>query len=295
MPHLLVVILDDLEHMPDLLHAWNTIGVPGVTILESVGGHRARTWLSRVGLGALGRLFEAEEVRQRTLLAAIEDDELLAQAIAEAERVVGGFDRPESGLLLALPVAQARGLYRQQPEEPDQGLPPAVRPDWIVRRDTPIEVALDILDLEPSIVNPDTPLDEVAQAMMAHCNVHVACVVAEDDRLVGLIGLRRLADDLFFHIMPEEFLSEVTDLEHVLQFADKSRMRTAKDAMQEPVWVKRDETVKDAFKRMHDYHLSGLPVVDDRYHVVGYINLLELMAACLRQEEDKPADHGGNL
>jgi IMP dehydrogenase len=72
-------------------------------------------------------------------------------------------------------------------------------------------------------------------------------------------------------------------------------MRTAKDAMQEPVWVKRDETVKDAFKRMHDYHLSGLPVVDDRYHVVGYINLLELMAACLRQEEDKPADHGGKL
>ena len=90
-------------------------------------------------------------------------------------------------------------------------------------------------------------------------------------------------------------MSEVTDLEHVMQFADKSRMRTAKDAMQEPVWVKRDETVKDAFKRMHDYRLSGLPVVDDRYRVVGYINLLELMAACLRQEEGKPADHGGNL
>jgi hypothetical protein len=65
MSHLLVVILDDLERMADLLKAWQAIGVPGVTILESVGGYRVSTWLSRVGLGALDRLFEAEEVRRR--------------------------------------------------------------------------------------------------------------------------------------------------------------------------------------------------------------------------------------
>jgi CBS domain-containing protein len=286
MSHLLVVILDDLERMPALLRAWQAIGVPGVTILESVGGYRTTTWLSRVGLGALDRLFEAEEVRRRTLLVAIEDDELLARAVTEAERVVGGFDRPHSGLLLVLPVAQIKGLYHLRPEKRDQELPPAVRPDWMVRRDTPVEVVLDILDLEPTIVRPDTPLDAVAQAMMDHCDVHVACVVAEDGRLIGLVGLRRLADDLFFHIMPEEFMSEVTALEDVMQYADKSRMRTAADAMQEPVWVKPEETVKDAFKRMHEYHLSGLPVVDDKYHVVGYINLLEVMAACFRQEEN---------
>lgn len=283
MPHLLVVILDDLERMPELLQGWREIGVPGVTILASVGGYRASTWLSRVGLGAFDRLFEAEEVRRRTLLVAMEDDELLAKAIAEAEQVVGGFERPNSGLLLVLPVAQTRGLLKVQPEEPLQELPPAVRTDWMVRRDTPVEVVLDILDLEPTIVRPDTPLDEVARAMMDHCQVHVACVVAKDDRLVGLIGLRRLADDLFFHIIPEEFLSEVTDLEEAMQYADKSRMRTAADAMQEPVWVKPEDTVKDAFRRMHDNRLSGLPVVDDRYRIVGYINLLELMAACLRQ------------
>jgi len=52
------------------------------------------------------------------------------------------------------------------------------------------------------------------------------------------------------------------------------------------------ELAKDdpAFSRMHDNRLSGLPVVDDRYHVVGYINLLELMAACFRQEGRKLVD-----
>ncbi|UCC87747.1 MAG: CBS domain-containing protein [Anaerolineales bacterium] len=280
MSHVLVVILDDLKRMPDLIEAWHAIGVPGVTILESVGGYRASTWLRRVGLGALDRLFEAEEVRRRTLLVAIEEDELLERAIAEADRVMGGFDRPNSGVLLALPVVQSRGLRKVQRQEREQELPPAVWPGWAVRRHTPIKVVNEILALEPTIVRPQTSLETVARAMMEHCNVHVVCVVDDHERLIGLIGLRRLADDLFFHIMPEEFMSEITDLERALEYANKSRMRTAADAMQEPVWVKPEETVKDAFKRMHENRLSGLPVVDDLYHVVGYINLLELMAVC---------------
>ena len=281
MIYLLIVILDDLSLMPDLLHAWKEIGVPGATILESAGAHRASTWLSRVGLGAMSRLFEAEEVRRRTLLVAIESDELLAQAMAEAERVVGGFDRPDSGLLLVLPVAQVRGLHKVQPRPHREKLPPAVRPDWAVQRDTPVEVVIETLNLEPTLVHVDTPLDEVAQAMFAHPRVHVICVLNDDGRLVGVLDLRTLADDFFFRIVPEEFLSEVTDLEHAMQFAEMSGMRTAADAMHEPVWVKRGQTVKDAFKRMHEHDVPGLPVVDDRYHVTGYINLLELMAVCL--------------
>jgi len=291
MTHLLIVILGDLKCTPALLQAWQTIGVPGVTIIESAGGYRTTTWLSRVGLGGLDRLFEAEGVRQRTLLAAIDDDELLAQAVAEAERVVGGFDQPDSGLLLVLPVAQAMGLHKARPEPPQEVLPPAMRPDWIVQRNTPVEKMAAILNLEPIVVRPDIPLDEVVQAMLARPSVNVACVVTEDDRLVGLLALQALADNLFFHILPEEFLSEVTDLERVMQFAEKSRMRTAADAMQEAVWVKRGETVKEAFRRMHEHRLSGLPVVDERYRVVGYINLLGLLTVCLegKCEEEKAA------
>jgi CBS domain-containing protein len=281
MVYLLIVILDDLRLLPELLRTWKKIGVPGATILESVGAYRTSTWLSRVGLGALDRLFEADEVRRRTFLVAIESDELLAQAVAEAERVVGGFDRPNSGLLLVLPVAQVKGLHKVQPKPRPEKLPPAVRPNWVSQRDTPVEVVVETLNLEPTIVHLDTPLDEVAQAMFAHPRVHLVCVTNDDGRLVGVLDMRTLANDLFFHIIPEEFLSEATNLEHALRFAEMSSMRTAADAMHEPVWVKRGETVKDAFKRMHDHNLPGLPMVDDRYHVTGYINLLELMAVCL--------------
>jgi CBS domain-containing protein len=144
-----------------------------------------------------------------------------------------------------------------------------------------VETVNSLLGLEPTIVQGDTPLDGVAQAMLAHPNVHVASVVAEDGRLIGLLELSVLADDLFFHILPEEFLSEITDLEKLMTYADKTRTMTARDAMTPPVWVKRDETVKEAFQRMHDNKLPGLPLVDERYQVIGYINLLELLSLCI--------------
>jgi len=287
MTHLLIVILNDLKLLPELLNAWQAIGLPGPTILEGAGGYRTSSWLTKVGLGALGRIFETDELRRRTLLSAVDGDELLAQAVAEAERVVGGFDQPDTGLLLVLPVVDAKGLVKAPVAPPQKISPPAIRPGWMVGRDTLVQEVDAILNLEPTIVRPDTPLDKVAQAMLASPNVHMACVVNEEGRLVGLLGLRTLADDLFFHILPEEFLSEATDLEHVMEFAKKSDMRTAGDAMSEPVWVKVGERVKDAFKRMHDHRISGLPVVDNRYQVVGYINLLELMAACVDEVKDK--------
>jgi len=140
--------------------------------------------------------------------------------------------------------------------------------------------------LEATIVPAETQLEDVAQAMLAHPKVHLASVVAEDGRLIGLIKLGELADDMFFHILPEEFLSEITDLEKLMNYAGKTRMLTARDAMIPPVWIKRNETVTEAFRRMHDNKLPGLPLVNDLYQVVGYINLLELLSLCIQVKND---------
>ncbi len=293
MMHLVIVILDDLKKLPGILDIWQSIGVPGVTILESAGGHRAAGWLNRVGLGAIDRLFDTDEVRRRTLLAAIEDDQLLGQAVAEAERVVGGFDQPNTGLLLVLPVADARGLRKIGPTPLPFELPPPVAPECVIRRDTPVEEVAAVLNLEPTVVSPDMPLEEISTLMLIHPNVHMACVVAEGGRLVGLISLQNVVDALFFHIIPEEFLSEIHQLEDALQFARRTRMRTAADAMQPPQWVKYGDTVKEAFKLMHENKLSGLPLVDAQYRIIGYINMLELMAVCFRQiQTDSENDAG---
>ncbi len=49
-----------------------------------------------------------------------------------------------------------------------------------------------------------------------------------------------------------------------------------------PVWVKRGETVQEAFKQMHENKLPGLPIVDKRYQVIGYVNLLELLSLSIK-------------
>lgn len=288
MAKLLLIILNDISVLPELLDVWREIGVPGTTILKSAGGHASRTWLSRVGLSAINNLFEAKEVQTRTLIAVFEDEDLLACAIAEAERIVGGFDRPSSGVILVLPVSQAIGLYKTPPQPPREVSPP-LRSGWTVLRDTTIEIVDSLLDFDPTIVSAETSLDDVARAMLAQPNVHVVSVVAENDRLIGLLELSTLADDLFFHILPEEFLSEITDLEKLMDYANKTRVLTARDAMSPPVWVKPDETVKEAFKRMHENKLPGLPVVNERYQVIGYVNLLELLSLCIQ------ANNGADL
>ena len=282
MPQLLLIILNDVNVLPELLEVWQKIGVPGPTILKSVGGHASRTWLDRVGLGSPNKLFDAKENQTRTLITVFEDEDLLAQAIAEAERIVGGFDKPNSGVVFVLPVSQAIGLHKKYPPPPQDVSPPALRSDWAILRDTPIEKVDSLMGLEPTIVPADTPLDEVARAMLEHPHVHAVSVVAEDGHMIGLLQLSTLVDELFFHIFPEEFLSEITDLEKAMAYADKTRTLTAEDAMIPPVWVKSGETVQEAFKRMHENKLPGLPIVDERYQVIGYVNLLELLALCIK-------------
>lgn len=284
MSKLLLIILNDITVLPDLLEAWQKIGVPGPTILKSVGGHASRTWLDRVGLGSPNKLFEAKENQTRTILAVFEDEELLAQAIAEAEQLVGGFDTPNSGVVFVLPVSQTIGLHKNYPPPPKEVSPPALRSDWDILRDTPIETVDSLMGLKPTIVPGDTPLDDVARAMLEHPHVHVVSVVAEDGRLIGLIELSTLVDELFFDILPEEFLREITDLDTLMAYADKIRTLTAKDAMIPPAWVNSGDTVKEAFKRMHAEKLPGLPLIDKLYQVVGYVNLLELLSLSIQSK-----------
>ena len=59
MTYMLIVILHDLSHLPELLDAWKRIGVPGVTVINSQGGLQAASWLNRIGLGGLAGLSES--------------------------------------------------------------------------------------------------------------------------------------------------------------------------------------------------------------------------------------------
>ena len=147
----------------------------------------------------------------------------------------------------------------------------------LITRDTTAATVSKILPITPVVVQQDEDLQNVAQMTVQHPRVHVTCVVDGRQRLVGLLTLQNLANDLLLDADPEEFLSEIHDLAHTLEFAKFSATRTAGDAMTPAISINETDTVKQAFHLMHHHQLTGIPVVNGQGQVTGYINLLELL------------------
>ncbi len=122
-------------------------------------------------------------------------------------------------------------------------------------------------------------LRDVARRSAQHPECGVLSVVDESDVLLGLIPVTRLVEDIFVKIVPEEFLSHIDHAAEALDYAERLGARTAADIMGKPISVKPDETVRDAFRKIHEFKLAGLPVVDDEGHVIGYLDELELLLA----------------
>ena len=142
---------------------------------------------------------------------------------------------------------------------------------------TPISEADQLLTMEPVVVDVADSLHQIAEQAVQNTACRVIAVVEQGKRLVGVIPIRALVNDIFLKIVPEEFLAEITDYEAVLKYAKHLGARTARDVMLEPVSVRRDETVRDAFERMHGSKLNGLPITDADGLVTGYVDQLELL------------------
>ncbi len=285
MAQALVVVLYDPDRLPTLLNAWHEVGVQGITVLHSAGGHSAKTWLDEVGLGALNELFNNDVVRTRTVFSVFDDDELLMQAVVAADQIIGSFQKENTGLLFTLPVNHVEGLRRQKPSAPSQAAPAALDTAELVTRQTPIHQLETTMYGNPVLVRPEQELIEVAEALAAEPSATIACVVNEHNRLVGLLPLRQLMDDLFMAVVPEEFLAESTDFEKAMDFAKLTQTRTAGDAMMPPVFVTENDTVKTAFVRMHENKISGIPVVNQRQEVLGCLSRIELLVLYAKNQK----------
>lgn len=123
MSFLVVLVVDNPDHVPDVLEAWEKAGAPGVTILESSGLGRVR----RAGLRddfplmpSLRDLFEPNEVYHRTLFSVVSDQPLVDRLIAGAQAVMGDLEEAHSGFLFVTPVTQVVGMGKQRGPRADE-------------------------------------------------------------------------------------------------------------------------------------------------------------------------------
>jgi nitrogen regulatory protein PII len=117
MSYLVVLIVDNMDQGPEVLHAWEQAGVLGVTILESTGLGRVR----RAGLRddlplmpSLSDLFQNEEIHNRTLFSVVETQERVDKMVAAAQQVIGNLDDPHTGFLFVVPVLEVHGLGKHR-------------------------------------------------------------------------------------------------------------------------------------------------------------------------------------
>ena len=135
----------------------------------------------------------------------------------------------------------------------------------------------------PCVVEEDAGLLHICEQLAEAPGVHTVAVVGKTGRLTGIIPISLLLDALFLHVAPEEFLADLRLMEGIEEFGKLSRARSAQDLVQAAVYVTMGDSVREAFSRMHERRLDGLPVVDEEMRVVGYLDRLQLIRLWLRK------------
>jgi len=170
-------------------------------------------------------------------------------------------------------------------EEPPDGRPSEEEADTITR-ETSVGEASGLVGISACIVKEEDDLLQVTESMAANLGTHTAAVVDDEGRLVGLIPMPLLLAELYLHVAPEGFLVGMRAFENIEEFGKISRARKAKELMQSPVFLTREDSARAAFVRMHENKLDSLPVVDKEMRVVSCLTRLQLVRLWLHKHQE---------
>lgn len=115
--YLLVLVLEQLEKLPDILRNLIRIGLTGTTVLKSTGmGRLLAEWEIDVPiLQLIQTVVEDKSRMNRTLFTVIEDQDILEEAIAAIKEVTGNLNEHGKGILFAFPLTYAEGIKKHFP------------------------------------------------------------------------------------------------------------------------------------------------------------------------------------
>jgi nitrogen regulatory protein PII len=114
--YFVLFVLNDPSKCDEILFAWEDAGVKGITILASTGLGRVKQRLALQEdfpiFPSLEEISEHSESLSRTLFTIVESEEVVEKIRISTENVIGSLLKPNTGILIVLPVAQVFG-YRE--------------------------------------------------------------------------------------------------------------------------------------------------------------------------------------
>lgn len=113
--YLLVLVVDDPNTCGDILEAWEGIGIPGATILDSVGMQRIRQHGIKDDIPlmpSLSDLFKLSEIRHRTIFSVVPDKMMVKKVADVTQDVIGDFEEKNTGFMFTVKVEEVFGLQQ---------------------------------------------------------------------------------------------------------------------------------------------------------------------------------------
>ncbi len=110
--YMLILVLKHIELVDELIKELVEVGLHGGTILESTGMAGVLENMEDMPMfGMLRHLFETEDEREssRTMFFVVDDEEL-KEAKKVIKKVTGGLNKPNTGIMFAVPVSFVEGL-----------------------------------------------------------------------------------------------------------------------------------------------------------------------------------------
>ncbi len=115
MPKCVVLILTKLDRLYDVLRAWESLGIPGLTMVDTMGMASLRTWVGREDvplIPSMRSILQSEELTfcHRAIFTVVPDEFDVERLVEETEKITGPLTEPDSGFLFVFPVLKAWGL-----------------------------------------------------------------------------------------------------------------------------------------------------------------------------------------
>lgn len=112
---LLVFILNNEEFLEEVMSAYIESGVTGATILDSEGMGRFLTYEVPLFAG-FKEFMKGNKPYNKTIISVIRDNETLESVKALVDEIVGGLDKPGTGVMFTIPIDWAYGLVPEDEE-----------------------------------------------------------------------------------------------------------------------------------------------------------------------------------
>jgi nitrogen regulatory protein P-II 1 len=111
--YLLIVILEKSYDLDLLIDKYRQIGITGATIIDSSGIGNSMLHQSDLPVIAnIRQLFEAGNLsNSHTLLSVVPDEQVLDNAMKEISEIVGGFNKPDTGIMFSIKLERVEGSH----------------------------------------------------------------------------------------------------------------------------------------------------------------------------------------